>query len=107
MPYEPTRSEHCHGPEGAACHRGSTHRFPCLRFAGTGDADEYSDLDVFVEVERLDPNLKERLLDIAWEAGLEHLTVISLLIYTRDEIEHTPHRSSPIVKAIAREGLRV
>ncbi len=72
-----------------------------------GDADEYSDLDVFVEVERLDPNLKERLLDIAWEAGLEHLTVISLLIYTRDEIEHTPHRSSPIVKAIAREGLRV
>jgi len=72
-----------------------------------GDADEYSDLDVFVEVEHLVPNLKERLLDLAWEVGLEHLTVISLLIYTRDEIEHTPHRSSPIVKAIAREGVRV
>lgn len=72
-----------------------------------GEPDEYSDLDVFVEVERLDPNLKERLLDLAWEVGLEHLTVVSLLIYTRDEIEHTPHRSSPIVKAIAREGVRV
>lgn len=72
-----------------------------------GDADEYSDLDVFVEVERLDQNLKERLLDIAWEVGLDNLTVISPLIYTRDEIENSPHRSSPIIKIIAQEGVRV
>ena len=72
-----------------------------------GDADEYSDLDVFVEVERLDQNLKEQLLDIAWEVGLDNLTVISPLIYTRDEIENSPHRSSPIIKIIAQEGVRV
>lgn len=72
-----------------------------------GSADEYSDLDVFVEVERLDQSLKERLLDIAWEVGFEHLMVISPLIYTRDEIENSPHRSSPILKVIAQEGVPV
>lgn len=72
-----------------------------------GNADDYSDMDVFVEVERLDQSLKERLLDIAWEVGFEHLMVISPLIYTRDEIENSPHRSSPIVRVIAREGVPV
>ena len=72
-----------------------------------GEADEYSDMDVFVEVERLDPDLKERLLDIAWEVGFENLIVISPLIFTRDEIQNSPHRSSPIVKVIAQEGVRV
>jgi uncharacterized protein len=72
-----------------------------------GDADEYSDLDVFVEVERLDSSLKERLLDIAWEVGFENFMVISPLIYTRDEIENSAHRSSPVVRVIAHEGVPV
>ncbi len=72
-----------------------------------GNADEYSDMDVFVEVERLDPVLKDRLLDIAWEVGFENSIVISPIIYTRDEIENSPHRSSPIVKVIVQEGVRV
>jgi uncharacterized protein len=72
-----------------------------------GDADEYSDLDVFVEVQQLAPSLKERLLDIAWEVGFENSMVISPLTYTRDEIEHSAHRSSPVVKVIVREGVPV
>lgn len=72
-----------------------------------GDADEHSDLDVFVEVERLDKRLKERILDIAWEVGFENFLVIAPLIFSRDELENTPLRSSPIVKAIAEEGVPV
>jgi predicted nucleotidyltransferase len=72
-----------------------------------GDADEYSDMDVFVEVEHLNRSLKERLLDIAWEVGFEHFMVISPLIYTRDEIENSPHRSSPIIKVISQEGVPI
>jgi len=72
-----------------------------------GNADEYSDMDVFVEVEHLDRSLKERLLDIAWEVGFENFMVISPLIYTRDEIENSPHRSSPIIKIIAQEGVPI
>jgi uncharacterized protein len=70
-----------------------------------GNADEYSDMDVFIEIEHLDRSLKERLLDIAWEVGFENFMVISPLIYTRDEIENSPHRASPIVKVIFREGV--
>ncbi len=72
-----------------------------------GDADDYSDLDVFIKVERLDKNLKEQILDSAWDIGFSNLMVIAPLIFTRDELENTPLRSSPIVKVILEEGVRV
>jgi predicted nucleotidyltransferase len=72
-----------------------------------GDADEYSDMDVFVEVERLDKGQKERILDIAWEVGFENFMVIAPLIFSRDELENSALRSSPIVKAINSEGVPV
>lgn len=72
-----------------------------------GDADEYSDMDVFLEVESLDKSLKERISDIVWEVGFENEIVISTLIFTRDEIENSPLRASPIVHNIAEEGVTV
>ena len=71
------------------------------------DADEHSDLDVFVEVESLDREVKEQLKEIVWEVGFENYLVISALIFTRGEIENSPLRSSPIVKSIAEEGIRI
>src|SRR4030067_2364292 len=70
-----------------------------------GNADEYSDMDVFLEVETLDKSLKERISDIAWEVGFENYIIISTLIFTRDEIENSPLRASPIVHNIAEEGV--
>lgn len=72
-----------------------------------GDADEYSDLDVFAEFETVDPQLAKRVSDIAWELGLEHRLVIAPLLFSRDEIENSPLRISPIVTAIRAEGVRV
>lgn len=72
-----------------------------------GDAEDDSDMDVLVEVESLDKMLKERILEIVWEVGFENFMVISPLIFSRHEIESSPLRSSPIVKAIFQEGLRV
>ena len=72
-----------------------------------GNADEYSDMDVFLEVESLDGELKERIQEIVWEVGFENYLVISSLIFTRDEIENSPLRSSPIVRTIAEEGMRI
>ena len=69
-----------------------------------GDAMEDSDMDVFIEVENLDKDLKERVQDAAWEVGFENFMVISPLIFTRDELENSPLRSSPIVRAIKEEG---
>lgn len=72
-----------------------------------GDADEYSDLDVFLEVESLDNTLKEKISAIVWEVGFNNYTVISPLIFTRDELENSPLRASSIVEAIAEEGVAV
>jgi predicted nucleotidyltransferase len=72
-----------------------------------GDADDDSDMDVFVEVGQLDKSLKERIFDIAWEVGFENFMVISPLIFSHDELQNSPLRSSPIVKAIMAEGVLV
>jgi len=64
-------------------------------------------MDVFVEVESFDKMLKERILEVVWEVGFENFMVISPLIFSRDEIESSPLRSSPIVKVIFQEGLPV
>jgi predicted nucleotidyltransferase len=72
-----------------------------------GEADEYSDMDVFIEVDQLDRGLKERIMDISWEVGFENFMVIAPLIFSRDELENSPLRSSPIVKAITAEGVAV
>lgn len=72
-----------------------------------GDADEASDMDVFVEVETLTPEVKERIHETTWEVGFKHFMVISPLVVSRHEIEKTALRSSPIIRSIAREGVSV
>src|SRR4030066_208622 len=68
-----------------------------------GDSDEYSDMDVFIEVESLSKELKEKIREIVWEVGFENFIVISPLIFTKDEIEESPLRVSPVVKNIIEE----
>jgi predicted nucleotidyltransferase len=72
-----------------------------------GDEDEYSDMDVFIEVETLDKPLKKKIRDIIWEVGFENSVYISPLIFTRYEIEESPLRASPIVKNVTEEGVKV
>lgn len=71
------------------------------------DAGEYSDMDVFIEVEKLDRSLENNIYDIAWEIGFENDIFISPIIFTRYEIEESPLRVSPIVKNISEEGVRI
>ncbi|MCL4456762.1 MAG: nucleotidyltransferase domain-containing protein [Nitrospirae bacterium] len=72
-----------------------------------GDEDEYSDMDVFIEVESLDRELKKKIRDIIWEVGFDNSIYISPLILTRYELEDSPLRSSPIVRNINEEGVKV
>ena len=73
-----------------------------------GDASWDSDMDVFIEVETLDKELKDKILDIAWEVGFYNDCIhISPLVFTRYEIEESPLRISSIVQVIAKEGVRV
>ena len=72
-----------------------------------GNQDEYSDMDVFIEVESLGKELEEKLHEVAWEIGLENSIYISPLILTRYEVENSPLRVSPIIKNITAEGVKV
>ncbi|MBI5892139.1 MAG: nucleotidyltransferase domain-containing protein [Deltaproteobacteria bacterium] len=72
-----------------------------------GDYDEYSDMDVFLEVESLNISLKKTIREIVWEIGFENSIYISPLIFTRYELEESPLRASPIVKNINEEGVKV
>ncbi len=72
-----------------------------------GDQDGYSDMDVSIVVQSWDPVLKERIYEVVWEVGFDNYLVISPLIFTKDEIENSPLRSSQIVKNIFEEGIQV
>ncbi len=72
-----------------------------------GDSDDDSDMDIFMEVPRLENNLKEKIHDITWEVGLDHFIVITPLVFTHHELQNTPLRSSPIIEMIMREGIRL
>ena len=34
-----------------------------------GSADEYSDMDVFLKIERINAEIKEKIEDVVWEVG--------------------------------------
>lgn len=70
-----------------------------------GDEDEFSDLDVFIEVQSLDPILKDQISDVVWEVGLKSEIVISALVCSADQIVNTPFRSAPIIQNIMEEGI--
>jgi predicted nucleotidyltransferase len=70
------------------------------------EADD-SDIDIFIEVENLSEQVKDKIREISWLVGLEKTAVISTLIYSRSELENSPLRASPIVENIMREGIRI
>lgn len=72
-----------------------------------GDADDYSDMDIFMEFETVDRDLRNRVKNAAWEMTLESGIVVTTLLFSRHEIENSPLRSSPIVRVIMEEGIPV
>jgi predicted nucleotidyltransferase len=72
-----------------------------------GDADDYSDMDIFMEFETVDRDLRNRVKTAAWEMTLESGIVVTTLLFSRHEIEDSPLRSSPIIREIMEEGVPV
>ena len=72
-----------------------------------GDADDYSDMDIFMEFETVDKDLRSRVKNCAWEMTMESGVVVTTLLFSRHEIEDSPLRSSPIIRLIMEEGVPV
>lgn len=83
-------------------------RIDDFRVFGSRAAEENkidSDMDVFIQVERIDKTTKEEIYEIAWEIGFNNNIVISPLIFSTDEIVNSPLRISPIIKNIHETGI--
>lgn len=74
------------------------------RARGEGTPD--SDLDIFIEVERLTPEQRRLIDEIAWEVGFEWDYIISTIVATRNQLEQGPMGASPLILNIEREGVR-
>lgn len=71
-----------------------------------GDATPDSDLDVFIEVEQINAELRRRISEIAWEVGFDMDRVISTVVATREQLEQGAMGASPLILNIKREGIR-
>lgn len=72
-----------------------------------GNAEEYSDMDIFIETQTLNRQIREIIKTITWEASLENSIVISPLIFSKDELTNSPLIYSPVVKNIMEEGISI
>ncbi len=72
-----------------------------------GDASEDSDLDVFIELADLTPQLRRQISDIAWEIGYDEGIVISTFVATSQAMTDSPLTANPILQAIQAEGIVV
>jgi len=73
-----------------------------------GDADQYSDMDIAVILnEPVEEKDIDYVSDCAWEAGFEYGIVVVPVVFTREEWEDSPERSSLLVQAAEMEGVAV
>jgi predicted nucleotidyltransferase len=71
-----------------------------------GDAEEFSDADVVVILkDGADGAARDAVSDSAWEAGFEAGLVIVPVVFTREEWERGPERSSLLALAVRAEGV--
>jgi predicted nucleotidyltransferase len=72
-----------------------------------GDASAESDLDLFIELEKVTPALRRQISEIAWQVGFEQDRVISTLVATREQLQHGPLGADPLLDHVRREGVRI
>lgn len=72
-----------------------------------GQAAPDSDLDIFVELPALTPELRRQVSEAAWAVSLEKGLVITTFVASTDALTNSPLAADPILKLIAREGIPV
>jgi predicted nucleotidyltransferase/Arc/MetJ-type ribon-helix-helix transcriptional regulator len=70
-----------------------------------GDAAPGSDLDLFIELEEVTPEIRERISELAWEVGFELDRVISTVVASRGDLEEGAMGANPLLLNVEREGV--
>jgi predicted nucleotidyltransferase len=69
-----------------------------------GDATPDSDLDIYIELEEITPQLRTKISELAWGVGLDNDCVISTFVVTHDQLAHGAIGASPLVVSVMEEG---
>jgi predicted nucleotidyltransferase len=72
-----------------------------------GDSSPDSDMDVYIEVPGITPELRRSISEIAWEVGFKNGIIISTFVVTPMDIKEGPIGANPLVKAVKSEGVPV
>jgi predicted nucleotidyltransferase len=70
-----------------------------------GEDTSQSDIDVMIKIADLNPGIESDIYDIVFDVNLENDCFISVIIFSKEEIEKGPMSESPIYKTIMREGV--
>ena len=70
-----------------------------------GDAEPDSDMDVLVVVDELTKEVEDYISDCAWEASFKHGIVMVSIVFSINERDRSPERSSLLAEAIREEGI--
>src|SRR4030067_1934960 len=79
-----------------------------LRIFGSkvrGEDTPESDIDVMIELAETSPEIESQIYDIIFEINLKNDSFISVIIFSKNEIEEGPLSESPIYKTIQKEGV--
>jgi hypothetical protein len=71
------------------------------------EANEDSDVDVAVVLERVDWRTKREVIDLATDVGLSTGLVLSPVVFDREIYERWREQGRPLVKSIERDGVPV
>jgi hypothetical protein len=86
----------------------TVHRMFLFGSRARGDATPDSDMDVLVVTAApLTPDDEQYISTCAWEAGFGSGTAIIPVVFSRDQWENSPERSSLLALAVRAEGIPV
>lgn len=72
-----------------------------------GEDTPQSDIDVMIKIADLNPGIESDIYDIVFDVNLENDCFISVIIFSKEEIEKGPMSESPIYKTIMKEGVAI
>ncbi len=72
-----------------------------------GESQKDSDIDVLVVLKNVTPDIKDQVIDIAFEINLEFDVYISPRVIAEDVFKHPVWRITSFIKAVQKEGIAI